>query len=157
MGYSGGGKSFLARTLAARYGIPKLELDEVAYDLCWRPVDEQLVLPIIKEFMVHEDWIIDGNYNYLMLDERLEEADMIILILLPRILCLLRALHRTKERKTAGYRNDINLKFIRFLMYDCRNKRRRDFYKKVAMKYEHKTVVLKSQKHIDQFLDNRLF
>ena len=69
-------------------------------------------------------------------------ADQLIFVMLPRLHCLLRALKRTNERKAAGYQNDINPWFIRFLLFGCRNKQRRDAYAKIAQKYTHKLTVL---------------
>lgn len=156
MGYVGSGKSVLARKLAEKYEIPKMELDEIAYDLHWRPIDLERILPDIKAFMNQESWIIDGNYDYLMQVERLEKADKIIFVLLPRMQCLIRALRRSKERKAAGYHNDINPKFLKFLLIDCRNMKRRAAYKQIMDQYVHKTVILKSQKGIDRFLKDEL-
>ena len=128
MGYVGSGKPVLARNLSQKLQIPKLELDDVAFEKKWKSVDRSRILPDIASFMNQESWIIDGNYDDLLQEQRLEMADKIIFVMLPRLQCLARALKRTKERKTAGYQNDINPWFLRFLLFDCRNKSRRRSY-----------------------------
>lgn len=152
MGYVGSGKTVLSRKLSTRLDIPKLELDEIAFDLYWKPVDRTQILPEIQRFMAEEHWIIDGNYDDLLQQQRLEMADRIIFVMLPPLNCLLRALKRTKERKAAGYHNDINPWFLRFLLFDCRNKARRAAYRAISEKYPSKLTILRSQREIDRFL-----
>lgn len=154
MGYVGSGKSVLARNLSKKYDIPKLELDDIAFDLNWKAVDRQKILPEIQAFMDLDSWIIDGNYDDLLQEQRLAMADHIIFVMLPRIQCLFRALRRTKERKAAGYQNDINPWFIRFLLFDCRNCERKKSYNAILNQYSNKCVVLKSQRDIDRFIHN---
>lgn len=156
MGYVGSGKSVLARNLSRKYDIPKLELDDIAFDFNWKPVDRTKILPDIQAFMEQDSWIIDGNYDDLLQKQRLEMADRIIFVMLPRIQCLFRALRRTKERKAAGYHNDINPWFIRFLLFDCRNTRRKAEYARIAEKYRNKLIVLKCQKDIDIYLNQEV-
>lgn len=110
------------------------------------------MLPKVKEFMEKPDWIIDGYYTYLMIDERLESADEIILLLLPRLTCFFRALKRTKLRRKDGYKNDMNWWFLKFIFFGCRNKKRRAFYNEITKKYKNKTVVLKTKRQVDEFL-----
>lgn len=154
MGYVGSGKTVLARNLSKKLGIPKLELDDIAFDLNWKAVDRTKILPDIQSLMNQDSWIIDGNYDDLLQAERLEMADCIIFVMLPRLQCLLRALHRTKERKAAGYHNDINPWFIRFLLFDCRNRERNKAYNVILNKHRDKCVVLRSQRDIDLFFSN---
>ena len=154
MGYVGSGKSVLARNLAKKLGIPKLELDDIAFDLNWKAVDRLKILPDIQAFMEQDSWIIDGNYDDLLQEQRLEMADHIIFVILPRFQCLLRALRRTKERKAAGYQNDINPWFIRFLLFDCRNSERRKSYNAILNRYRNKCLILKTQREISSFLSS---
>ena len=154
MGYVGSGKSVLARNLSKKLGIPKLELDDIAFDLNWKAVDRKRILPDIQKLMEQDSWIIDGNYDDLLQMQRLEMADRIIFVMLPRVQCLFRALRRTKERKAAGYHNDINPWFLRFLLFGCRNKERRNRYQCIMRQYPEKIVVLRSQSAINDFLES---
>ena len=93
IGSGGSGKSTLARELGQKLGIEVHHLD--AY--FWRPgwnllnADERRALqaPILKR----DTWIIDGNYQGSM-DDRLHEADTILFLDLPRLLCLFRVVKR---------------------------------------------------------------
>ena len=152
LGYAGSGKTHLSDYLAKKKNIPVLHLDDIKWDKEWQPVDDAVVLPKVKEFMDNSDWIIDGYYTYLMIDERLRSADKIILLLLPRTTCFFRALKRTKSRRKDGYKNDMNWWFVNFVLWGCRNKERRTFYKEITEKYENKTIVLKTKRQVDEFL-----
>ena len=152
LGYAGSGKTYLSNYMAQKRKIPVLHLDDIKWDKEWKPIDDSVVLPAVTDFMNNEDWIIDGYYEYLLLEERLESADKIILLQLPRMTCFCRAVKRSKTRKAAGYVNDINSWFIKFLLFGCRDKARRNFYNKTAKKYKDKTVVLKTKRQVEEFI-----
>lgn len=152
LGYAGSGKTYLSDYLSQKRNIPVLHLDDIKWDKDWKPVEDTVVLPKVKEFMEKPGWIIDGYYTYLMIDERLESADEIILLLLPRLTCFFRALKRTKMRRKDGYKNDMNWWFVKFIFFGCRNKERRAFYNEISKKYKNKTVILKTKRQVDEFL-----
>lgn len=154
LGYAGSGKTYLSDYISEKKNIPVLHLDSVKWDKDWKPVDNSLVLPKVSEFMASNDWIIDGYYDYLYYDERLEQADMIVLLLLPRLTCFCRAIKRTKSRRKDGYKNDLNLWFVKFTLFGCRNKERRRTYAEIAEKHKDKTVVLKTKRQVDRFMKN---
>ena len=153
LGYVGSGKTYVANYVSEKKGIPSLQLDSIKFDKEWKPIDDAIVLPQVVEFMAKESWIIDGYYNYLLLDERLEKADQIILLLLPRLPCFFRAVKRTKARRESGYKNDMNWWFIKFALFGCRNKKRRRIYAEIVEKHKEKTVVLRTRKQVAEFLD----
>lgn len=152
LGYAGSGKTYLSDFISEKKNIPVLHLDSIKWNKEWKPIDDSLVLPQASEFMTKDDWIIDGYYKYLLYDERLEKADLIVLLLLPRLTCFYRAVKRTKSRRQDGYKNDLNLWFVKFTLFGCRNKERRQTYAEIAEKYKDKTVVLKTQRQVDEFL-----
>ena len=154
LGYVGSGKTYLSDYIAKRKNIPVLHLDEVAFDKEWKQVEKESVLPKVADFISKEDWIIDGLYKYLLIDERLQNADEIILLQLPRMTCFFRVLKRTKERKKAGYKNDLNFWFIKFTLFGCRNKKRRIYYSEIAEKYKDKTVILRTRKQVEQYINS---
>ncbi len=152
LGYAGSGKTFLSDFLAEKKNIHVLHLDEIKWDKEWKSVDDSVVLPIVTDFMGKDDWIIDGYYSYLMIDKRLQDADKIVLLLLPRLTCFFRALKRTLSRRKDGYKNDMNLWFVNFLLFGCRNKERRNYYAEISEKYKDKTVVLKTKRQVEDFM-----
>lgn len=153
MGYAGAGKTYLSNFLSEKCSAPVLHLDTVKYDLNWQPVSDEAALKTVSEFMAQDSWIIEGNYEKLLQKERMETAEQIILVLLPRFTCLSRAIRRTKSRKAEGYKNDMNFFFIRFVLFNCRSKKRRQHYADIIEKYKDKTVLLKSQKQINRFIE----
>ena len=152
LGYAGSGKTYLSDYIAKKKNIPVLHLDDIKWDKEWKPIDDSVVLPIVADFMAKEDWIIDGYYTYLMMDERLQKADKIVLLQLPRITCFFRAVKRTKSRRQDGYASDMNWWFIKFTLFGCRNKERRNYYAEIAEKYRDKTVVLKTKRQVEEFM-----
>ncbi len=153
LGYAGSGKTYLSDYLSEKNNIPVLHLDELKWDKEWKPVDDSVVLPKVSEFMQKENWIIDGYYTYLMIDKRLEDADIIILLQLPRLTCFARALKRTSSRRKDGYKNDMNWWFVKFTLFGCRNKERRQYYDGIAEKYKNKTVILKTKQQVEKFME----
>lgn len=152
LGYAGSGKTYLSDFISKNKNIPVLHLDEIKWDKEWNQVDDSLVLPQVADFLKKENWIIDGYYDYLYFDQRLADADLIVLLLLPRLTCFYRAVRRTKSRRKDGYKNDMNWWFVKFTLFGCRNKTRRQRYSDITEKYKDKTVVLKTQRHVDEFM-----
>ena len=152
LGYAGSGKTYLSDYIAQKKNIPVLHLDDIKWDKEWKPIDDSVVLPKVADFMAKEDWIIDGYYTYLMIDERLQMADKIVLLQLPRMTCFFRAVKRTRNRRQDGYANDMNWWFVRFTLFGCRNKERRSYYAEIAEKYKDKAVVLKTKRQVDEFM-----
>jgi len=152
LGYAGAGKTYISDYIAEKKNIPVLHLDEIKWDKEWNPIDDSVALPVVSGFMAKDSWIIDGYYKYLLYDERLEQADMIVLLLLPRFTCFFRTVKRTKLRKKDGYKNDLNWWFVKFTLFGCRNKERRQTYADIIKKYKDKTVVLKTKRQVDEFM-----
>lgn len=153
MGYAGSGKTVLAKYLSEKQHIPVLHLDEVKYTKEWKPIPDEQVFPIVSEFLQKSSWIMDGNYTYIFQKERLDAADLIILVMLPRLSCLLRCIRRRKNRRAEGYKNDTNLWFIQFVLFEGRNKERRRNYQSIRETYPDKVIILRSQREIDAFME----
>lgn len=152
LGYVGSGKTYISDYISEIKAIPCLHLDSIKYNKEWKSINDSVVLPQVTSFMSQESWIIDGYYERLLIDERLEKADQIIILLLPRLTCFFRTLKRTKDRKHEGYQNDINWWFVKFTLFGCRNKSRRQSYAEIATKYKAKTVVLKTRQQVSTFI-----
>lgn len=151
LGYAGSGKTYMSDYIAKKKNIPVLHLDDIKWDKEWKPIDDSVVLPLVAQFMQNDDWIIDGYYKYLFFDERLENADKIIILKLSRFTCFYRALKRSKVRKENGYINDMNLWFIKFLLFGCRDKERRNHYSEIVEKYKNKIIVLKTKRQVQEY------
>ena len=97
---SGNGKSTLGRALAARLGVPFLELDALVHGPNWTetPADElrALVEPVVRS----DAWVIDGTYRHKLGMLVLDAADTIVWLDLPMRVWIPRLLRRTARRLT---------------------------------------------------------
>ena len=162
IGYSGSGKSTLAGKLADHYGIPVLHFDKVQFRPNWeiRPQPSKEIMT--KTFLdLHKDWVIDGNYSKLSFERRMEEADVIILLLFNRISCLYRVTRRylkykntTRSDMADGCKEKLDWEFVKWVLRDGRTKASKQRYQSVCERYPEKTVVIKNQRQLDAYLRN---
>ena len=163
IGYSGSGKSTLAKKLAEFYQIPVLHFDRVQFRPNWeiRPQPSKEIMT--KTFLdLHKDWVIDGNYSKLSFERRMEEADVIILLLFNRISCLYRVTRRylkykntTRSDMADGCQEKLDREFVKWILWDGRSKTARRRYQNVVSLYPEKTIVLKNQRQLDN-VQNRI-
>ena len=160
IGYCGAGKSTLARTLGERYGIPVLHFDRVHWAPGWQERDKKEAHQIAHEYMEQPEWVIDGNYTKYEYRRRMAEADMIIFLDFPRLNCFVRAWKRyfhyrgrTREDMTEGCPEKIDAEFMRWILWESRTRKKKENYQQIVKQYSEKTVVLRSQKEIDRFLE----
>jgi len=160
VGYSGSGKSTLARELAAIYQAEVLHFDAVHFLPNWEIRCEEEKLNITKDFLdTHDAWVIDGNYSKLFYERRMEEADLIVILLFNRFSCLHRAYRRylrykntTRPDMGEGCTEKFDLEFIKWILCDGRTKKARDRYSGLISRYKEKAVVIKNQKQLDAFI-----
>lgn len=160
LGYSGAGKSTLARALGEKYGIPVLHFDTVQFTPNWEVRDRDEARRMVHEFMENPQWVMDGTYSNFEYERRLSEADVIILLLFPRLVCFLRAWKRyfrfrgkSRPDMADGCCEKMDGEFIWWLLWKGRTRRRREKFQKVVAQYPEKTVVLKNQRDIDRYLE----
>ncbi len=95
-----GGKSTLAKALAARNGLPYVELDALSHQPNWveTPKDEfrRLVSDALAENS--DGWVIDGNYANDLKGMVAEQADTIVYVNMPYSLMMWRIFWRTVAR-----------------------------------------------------------
>ena len=162
IGYSGSGKSTLARMLAEKYNIAVLHFDTVQFKPNWEIRNEAVKKKMTEVFLnVHDSWVIDGNYSKLSFDRRMEEADVIILLLFNRFSCLYRAWRRskiyadkTRPDMAEGCNEKFDLEFMKWILWKGRTKRDRERYKSVIAQYPGKIVVIKNQKQLDRYIQS---
>ena len=160
LGYSGSGKSTLARRLGERMCLPVLHLDTVFWLPGWQERDREDCISMVGRFMEQENWLIEGLYSKFHFDSRMEQADRIILLTLPRLNCLFRALRRyrtyhgsSRPDMTQGCPEKFNLAFAWWVFWKGRTGPRRRILKDVTAKYPEKVIILRSQREIDRFLE----
>ena len=93
VGSPGSGKSTLARQLGVRLALRVVHLDRLYWSQGWRvrPAGERDAL--IAAAIAGDGWIFDGNH-FGSLDVRAERADTLVILDLPRGLCMRRLLTR---------------------------------------------------------------
>jgi len=99
-GGSGSGKSTFSRELAARLGVPYVELDALHHGPNWTEASAEELQARVREAMAAapDGWVIDGNYELKLGDAVLREADTIVWLDLPLSLKLRRVARRTHGR-----------------------------------------------------------
>lgn len=161
MGYSGSGKSTLARSLGEYYHADVLHFDAVQFLPGWEIRDEEEKKQITEAFMnSHDSWVIDGNYSKLSFDRRVDEADLIILMLFKPLTCLGRVIRRyikyknqTRPDMGEGCTEKIDWEFVWWVLYAGRKKKTRERYKSIQIRYPEKTVVIRNQKELDKWME----
>jgi adenylate kinase family enzyme len=93
IGSGGAGKSTFAAALAARTGLPLVHLDAVYWKSGWEPSDDREWGRRVEDLIAQDAWILDGNYGG-TIERRLAACDTVVLLDLPRIVCLWRVLKR---------------------------------------------------------------
>ena len=82
-GNAGGGKSTLARQLAAITGLPLHVIDQLQFKEGGAAVSHNEYLKLHRDLLAQENWIIDGYGDTTTVLERCSEADTLIHIDLP--------------------------------------------------------------------------
>lgn len=94
IGSGGSGKSTFSRRLGEATGLPVVHLDRLFWRPGWvkTPADEWE--EIVRRELEKPEWIMDGNFGGTR-KMRFEACDTVILLDLPRYLCIYRILKRT--------------------------------------------------------------
>ena len=80
LGIAGGGKSTLARRIAAALGLPLHQMDKIGWLPGWRLADNARVNAMHDRILSSSRWIIDGYGSRESMERRCDEADTLILI-----------------------------------------------------------------------------
>jgi adenylate kinase family enzyme len=121
IGSGGSGKSYLARQMGPRLGLPVIHLDPLFWKPGWVETPEPDWRAIQEQLVRRPRWIIDGNHAS-TLDLRLRAADTVVFLDMPRRLCLWRVVkrslqHRGRDRidRAEGCRERLNRSFLRWV------------------------------------------
>lgn len=107
IGSSGAGKSTLAQVLSSILLIKVIHLDRYFWKPDWVERSKEERIEILRELVKEAKWIIEGTY-FSTSDIRLQEADTLIFLDLPRRLCVKRVIQRyMKYRKNRQPRSDL--------------------------------------------------
>ncbi len=162
IGYSASGKSTITKKLGEYYGAQTLHMDSIYWLEGWKERPEEQVALLTEEFLdSHNSWVIDGNYSSACFDRRLEEADIIIMLLFSRFTCLKRAFARYRRYKNTtrpdmgeGCNEKLDLDFIFWILFGGRTKRKKKGFARIASVYAQKTLVFKNPKQLEEWSES---
>lgn len=160
IGYSGAGKSTLSRRLGKLYSAPVLHLDTVQYKPGWEKRERFEMEKTVGDFLdKNNSWIMDGTYSGILFKRRLDESDMIILLLYNRFVCFGRVVSRYRKFKgnsrpdmTDGCAEKLDLEFARWVLFDGRTPKRRKKFENVAREYPEKTTIIKNRRQLERLI-----
>jgi shikimate kinase len=95
---SGNGKTTLGRELAARLGVPFVELDALVHGPNWTETPDDELQRIVAPIVASDGWVIDGTYIRKLGRLVLDGADTIVWLDLPMRVWLPRLAGRTVRR-----------------------------------------------------------
>lgn len=159
-GFSGGGKSTLARKMGEILRIEPTHFDRLHWLPGWVESTREYKREMIKPVLERDRWIIEGNYHFIYWNKRLELADTVIFIDVNRFICLWQAWKRsciykgkTRPDMGEGCTEKFDLEFAKWVFFQGR---RRKNIMLDAVKYakeQNKAVyVLKNRRDINEFL-----
>lgn len=100
VGIAGSGKSTLAARLAARLGVPHVELDALYWQDNWSPRPVAEFRDVVELATRDGGWVVDGNYTRAH-DVHWPRADTVVFLDYPRHLVMLRIVRRSLWRALA--------------------------------------------------------
>ena len=157
IGASGSGKTFLAKQLSERLGIPAWELDELFWDNSAGSYNSNERGRMLEEILECDDWILEG-VQHSWLGQAFAQADVICLLTTPPLLCRLRIVRRffVRKWKKTGRRNETLRSLLKLLVWT------RKFYRvnlpqiRAGLEpYRGKVVELKTKREIYSWLEKQ--
>ena len=162
IGFSGSGKSTLAHALGDHYHADVLHLDAVHFLPNWVERSRNEEQAMVESFLdSHGSWVIDGTYTNLSFERRMEESDLIIMMLFVPIACLRRVTSRYRRYKNTrrpdmaeGCNEKLDAEFVFWVLWKGRRRSKRAKFKALQDEYPQKTVILKDQRALDRFMSD---
>ena len=102
IGGSGAGKSVPGAALAARLGVPLIELDDLFWEPGWREVGHAVLARRLAPQLDPPGWVVAGNYFATTEPRVWPRATHLVVLDLPYPLMLWRTLRRTLHRGLSG-------------------------------------------------------
>lgn len=162
IGNAGSGKSFLAQQLHTILQLPVYHLDHYFWKPNWTYPDPDEYKKIHDQLCDQDEWIIEGM-QLKLLEYRIQKADLVIFLDMPRSTCFYQIFKRTftyygKQAPSSakGCPERIDWKFLKFLKWVWNFKK--NYRPRIVKLFnEHATTkklsVLQSKKEIDQLIE----
>ncbi len=156
IGFSGGGKSTLAREMGKILGIEPTHMDALHWKPNWTESTAEEKIEKLTPIIARERWIIEGNYCRILWNERLALADTAV----NRFTCFYQAWRRSRIYKGRsrpdmgeGCTEKFDFEFAKWVFFKGRKKRRYyiETMKWLESKGKH-VYILKNRNDINNFL-----
>ena len=160
-GSPGSGKSTLARQLSALTGLPAVHLDQHYFNPGWVIKETGEFRAALRERVATDGWITDGNYLTESIPAgRLDRADTLILLNVPRWRCLGRVLRRSllhygrvRPDQAPGCPERLDPDFLKFVwQFPAKTERIRNVL--TDMTSEKNVFILRNNADVARFLAN---
>lgn len=158
IGCSGAGKTTLSHRLHELFGIELIHLDQYYWKPNWNETPKHDWEKIIHELYLKSSWIMDGNYGG-TINVRFENADTIIFLDYPTLICLWRVIRRTfrywkKERPDIknGCKERFDIPFLHYVLMYNSTRRKSILEKLTHFQSSKKVIILRNDKEVDLFL-----
>lgn len=158
IGSGGSGKSTFSRQLGEVTGLPVVHLDKLYWHPGWVKTPRDEWIDIVQSEIDKQEWIMDGNFGNTR-EMRMHAADTIILLDLPRWLCMYRILKRTVTYRNGtrpdmadGCHEKFDPEFVLWVWNYPKAGRRRAMDEMSRLEGK-RVVILSSKKEIDAFLN----
>ena len=139
--------------------MPLLYLDTVNFESGWRERSAEEKVRTVARFMENSEWVIEGNYEKLLLEERLGSADMVLILAFSRRVCVSGALKRwflhrgtVRESMSDGCVERLDPEFLRWVAFGQFSSGREARILSIAERYPVKTHVFRTRRELERFL-----
>jgi adenylate kinase family enzyme len=147
IGSGGSGKSTLARQIGRHLRLPVFHLDAYYWKPGWVPTPNEEWDKFLERLVLHEEWIIDGNYGR-TIDIRLQKADVVLFMDLPTWISLYRVIKRrvmyhgkTRPDLNEGCPEKLDFAFLKWV-WNFRKDKRPAIMDKLQAHAREKTIVI---------------
>ena len=154
IGCSGSGKTYLAKQLSEKLGIPRFDLDDIQWDNSYdgygikMPPEKRDRL--LCDILQNDNWIIEGVY-YSWVEKSFEDADRIYVLDMPKYLYKFRIIKRSLKRKLGfekGKKETLKSVVDLIKWTDTFQDKNMPEIQKILEKYSDKVVWLKSKEDV---------
>lgn len=159
IGSGGSGKSTFSRELGRVTGIPVIHLDREYWRPGWEETPKDEWKARVADMLEGERWIMDGNFGGTR-EMRMQAADTIIFLDLPRRVCLYRILKRTlkyygrsRPDMAEGCLERLDLEFVMWV-WNYKHRSRKRLLAELEGLEEKSVIILRNQRQVSDFLAN---
>lgn len=162
IGSGGAGKSTFSRRMGEITGLPVIHLDKLFWRPGWVQTPKDEWADLVQREIERPEWIMDGNFGGTRL-MRMQAADTIIMLDLPRWLCIYRVLKRTltyspgrRPDMAEGCHERLDLEFILWI-WNYPNRSRKTAYEAMEKLSDKDIMILKTRREVDEYLSRLHF